>query len=97
MNLNADEFLRDIARMLQSPHRMLHSAICNKKIELCFDIIRYPIVWNEDKMCCFLFDLQHFPLERVVKRFEEDGGIIRLDSESILRVPRSPIYHLKMR
>ena len=66
----------------KSAMMVLRDLVEVKKQQLGFEIIDYPIgFFNDDRIACFLFDLDRFPLARVIERFESEGGSIKLRSE----------------
>jgi hypothetical protein len=51
--------------------------------KLKFRIIKFPPHYCcEDDIVCLIYDFEHLPFEVVVNRFQTEGGIIKLDSES---------------
>jgi hypothetical protein len=46
--------------------------IINHNLVIC----RFPPHYTEDDMACFLFDLKHFPIDRIIQQFTKIGGII---------------------
>ena len=75
-----DKKLTDlVTKMLHTPSHYLRAQISEKKDTMKFEITRYPPgFFDEERMALFLFDLEHFPLERVIQRFESEGGRIIL-------------------
>jgi len=80
--------VRELKLMMMPSFRYLMMQIDKYKKDLKFDIIRYPRDWCEDKMAIFLFDLVNFPLEQVIERFENEGGVIMKHSEGRTLIPK---------
>lgn len=74
--------IKDLMRILHTPSSYLRDQISDLKNVYNFNIIKYPPnFFTDDNMACFLFDLKHFPLDRVIDRFEKEGGRIVLYAE----------------
>ena len=59
-----------------------YNELMRKQSSLKITIVSYPkYYYTEDHLACLLFDFNNFPLERVIQRFEREGGKIVLDSE----------------
>lgn len=39
-------------------------------------ILKYPSHYTENELACLLFDLENFPISRVLERFKNEGGIV---------------------
>jgi hypothetical protein len=56
---------------------ILHNQLVKKQKMHHFTIVKYPKYFsNEDHLACLLFDLDNLPLDRVIQRFQKDGGVI---------------------
>lgn len=82
IDLDLNQFLKINYNMVLGEIFITYALLTKKQQKLNFKIIKYPSHYKtEDHLACLLFDLETFPLEQVLERFEKEGGITLLNVE----------------
>lgn len=74
-----DLTLSSIDESRVSPYELLLQKVHKINKEMHLNIIHFPpdFFYDEDRMACFLFDLQNFPTRTVLQRLEKEGAVIK--------------------